>query len=142
MTAWATLRRLGTGAALPALLLVVAPLPAADEAVRPAADEKPAKPAKPTPAQLRATAEAAEKAGDWEAAFAAYCHLFVADRTAPDVREKLNTALRRSQQLRRHRDRQFQEYVSPPPLPTALVPFAKVSTRFPCLSSIRSRPHH
>ncbi len=106
MITWATLRRAGAGAAIPFLLLFVSPLRAADDA------GKPTKSSKPTAAELRSAAETAEKAGDWEAAFTAYCHLFVADREAPDVREKLNTALRRTQQLRRHRDPQFQQYAA------------------------------
>ena len=58
----------------------------------------------------RESAEKAEKAGDWEAAFNAYCHLFVADRSSPDLREKLNAALRRVQQLRRHSAQSFQKF--------------------------------
>src|SRR5688500_69694 len=100
MTAWATIRRVGTGAVLPLLLLSFTP-------ARVHAADEPKKPAKPTVQQLRAAAEAAEKAGDWDTAFTTYCHLFVADRGSPDVREKLNVALRRAQQLRRHRDPQF-----------------------------------
>ena len=37
----------------------------------------------------------AEQAGDWEAAFDAYCHLFILERPTPELREKLNAALRR-----------------------------------------------
>jgi carboxyl-terminal processing protease len=133
MTAWATLRRVGTGAALPLFLVFVAPHASAEEPARPA------KPARLTPAQLRTAAEAAEKAGDWEAAFTAYCHLFVADRTAPDVREKLNTALRRTQQLRRHRDPQFQQYAETVTVSDALNLFAEVFTKVPVLYAERER---
>ena len=79
-------RRVVLGAGI--ALFLLSPLQADEPGTIP-----PPKSHKPTPAQLRSTAEAAEKAGDWEAAYSAYCHLFVADRTAPDVREKLNTAL-------------------------------------------------
>jgi C-terminal peptidase prc len=133
MTAWATLRRVGAGVAITLVLFVFAPLSSANDPV------KPAKPARPTPAQLRAAAEAAEKAGDWEAAFTAYCHLFVADRAAPDVREKLNTALRRTQQLRRHRDRQFVQYVETVPVNEALNLFAEVFTKVPVYYAERDR---
>ena len=90
-------------------------------------------------AELRARAEAAEKSGDWEAAFTAYCQLFVADRTATDVREKLNTALRRTQQLRRHRDPQFQQYAATVSVSDALNLFAEVFTKVPVLYVDRDR---
>lgn len=78
-----------------------------------------------TAAHLRA-ARAAEAAGDWEAALTAYSHLYVADRTAPDVREKLNAALRRAQQVRRHRDPAFQQFALNTTVPDALNLFAEV----------------
>jgi len=108
------------------LLLVVSPA----RAEEPGRSEKSGK---STPAQLRADAEAAEKAGDWESAFTAYCHLFVVDRTAPDIREKLNIALRRTQQLQRHRDSQFQQYASTVSVTDALNLFAEVFTKVPVL---------
>src|SRR5207244_3576236 len=70
----------------------------------------------PAAARLRAEAEAAERAGDWEAAFTAYCRLYVADRAAPGIRTKLNDALRRAQQARRFSEpafRQFTHALSP-----------------------------
>jgi C-terminal peptidase prc len=97
----------------------------------PAAAQGPAAPAAPTAAQLRATAEAAEAAGDWEKAFAAYCQLFVADRGSPEVREKLHLALRRTQQLRRHRDPQFLRYVASVSPTDAEKLFAEVLTKVP-----------
>jgi len=117
-----------------ALLVAGAPLHAQDAASAPAP-----KSVKPTAAQVRATAEAAEKAGDWEAAFTAYCHLFVLDRTASGVRDKLNFALRRSQQLRRHRDPQFQQYVNTTSIAGALDLFEEVFTRVPVLFADRDR---
>lgn len=133
MTAWATIRRVGTGAVLPLLLLsftLTARVHAADESK---------KPAKPTAQQLRAAAESAEKAGDWDTAFTTYCHLFVADRGSPDVREKLNVALRRAQQLRRHRDPQFQQFAANVSVPDALKLFGEVLTKVPVLYAERER---
>jgi len=131
MTAWATLRRAGIGAVVP-LFLLCAPV-YGDE------PSKSEKSAKPTPAQLRAAAEKAEKAGDWDAAFTAYCHLFVTDRASPDIREKLNTALRRSQQLRRHRDPQFQQYAANTSPTDAMKLYAEVLTKVPVLYVDRER---
>src|SRR5439155_24785245 len=75
----------------------------------PPASVRPAKPASAA-VQFRAEAAAAERAGDWEAAFAAYCRLYTADRQSPDVRERLNNSLRRVQQARRHRDGAFRQF--------------------------------
>ncbi|HEY1191016.1 MAG TPA: S41 family peptidase, partial [Gemmata sp.] len=100
---------------------------------------KPNKPAKPTPAQLRTLAEKAERAGDWEAAFNAYCLLFVADRAATDVREKLNTALRHTQQLRRHRDPAFQQFAGGMPLDGGLDLFAEVFQKLPVVFADREK---
>src|SRR5262249_26747814 len=65
-----------------------------------------------TPVQLRDRAAKAEKAGDWESAFTAYCQMPVADRSAPELREKVNAALRHVQQIRRHRDAGYVHFVS------------------------------
>jgi C-terminal peptidase prc len=97
------------------------------------------KTAKPSITQLRSTAEAAEKTGDWETAFTTYCHLFVADRTNPDVREKLNIALRRAQQLRRHSDPQFQQFAANLSIADALNLFVEVMTRVPVVYVERDR---
>ena len=129
MIASVRLRRVAAGIAI-LLLLFVSPS-RADEPTKPFKSQ--------SPAQLRATAEGAEKSGDWEAAFKAYCLLFVADRDAPDVREKLNTALRRTQQLRRHRDPQFQQYAATLPVSDALNLFAEVFTKVPVLYVERER---
>ncbi len=132
MTVWATIRRVGAGTAVPLLLIFASPLPLAGQ--------EPAKPtARPTVAQLRIAAEAAEKSGDWDTAFTAYCHLFVADRGSPEVREKLNLALRRAQQLRRHRDPQFQHYVGTTTLSDATKLFSEVLTKVPVLYVDRER---
>ena len=119
MTAWATIRRFGFAIAL--LSAFAGPSRAAD----------PVRPAKPTPAQLRDAAEKAEKAGDWEAAFNAYCHLFVADRAQPELRERLNATLRHVHQIRRHRDPSFQQFTSGMTPLAALDLFAEVIQRVP-----------
>jgi carboxyl-terminal processing protease len=130
MTVWATIRRSRIGAALPLffVLLVPASVQGADE---------PAKPNKPT--DWRTKAELAEKAGDWEAAFTAYCHVFVAERNAPDIREKLNLALRRAQQIRRHRDQGFQQFVTGMSMTEAMRLFVEVVTKVPVLYVERER---
>jgi carboxyl-terminal processing protease len=137
MTTWAKICRVGTGVATFVLLLAALPsfASAADD------PDKSSKllASKPTVAELRASAETAEKAGDWDAAFTAYCHLFVADRKATDVREKLNTALRRSQQLRRHRDQQFQQFVTTTSITDSLNLFGEVMTKVPVLYVERER---
>ena len=114
MTAWATHRRFAIAVALLAA----------------AADAR-AESRKPTPAEIRTAARAAETAGDWEAAFAAYSHLFVADRTTPEAREKLTATLRRVQQLRRHRDPAFQQFTVNTTVADALNLFAEVVTKVP-----------
>ena len=86
---------------------------------------------KPTAAQLRDRAARAEKSGDWEAAFSAYCELPIADRAVPEVREKVNAALRRVQQLRRHRDPGFQQFVNGLAIGDAVNLFAEVTAKVP-----------
>jgi C-terminal peptidase prc len=125
MTAWATLRRVGT-AAVAFLVASFAPPASGQEPVGP---PRP----KPSPADIRAAAAVAEQAGDWETAFTAYCHLFVADRTAPDVREKLNSTLRRAQQLRRHRDPLFQQFAVSTSVSDSLTLFGEVLTKVPVM---------
>lgn len=130
MTAWYSIRRFATALALSAFALSADAL---------AAPEPKAPSAHSAALQLRATAEAAEKAGDWEAAFAAYCQLFVTDRAAPDLREKLNTALRHAQQLRRHRDPGFQQFAGGMPLDGALDLFAEVFHKVPGVYADREK---
>jgi C-terminal peptidase prc len=133
MTAWATIRRFGLALAL----LTGASGPTAS-AADPSKSSQP-RPPKSTPAQLREAAEKAEKAGDWEAAFGAYCHLFVADRAAPDLRERLNASLRRAQQVRRHRDPNFQQFASEMSIGSGLDLFAEVVQRVPGVFADRDR---
>lgn len=129
MTAWATIRRFAVAVAL-LMGVIVLPSRAADPGSKPPPPTA-VRPAKPSPDQLREAAEKAEKAGDWEAAFGAYCHLFVTDRASPDLREKLNAALRRVQQIRRHRDPGFQQFVSGMQLGGGLDLFAEVVQKVP-----------
>jgi C-terminal peptidase prc len=137
MTAWATIRRFGAAFVL-LLGAFVLPTLAADPQSKPA-PSAPVRPAKLSPAQLRQITEKAEKAGDWEAAFNAYCHLFVADRSSPDLREKLNAALRRVQQLRRHRDPNFQQFAGGMQLGGGLDLFAEVIREVPRVYAERER---
>lgn len=141
MTVWATLRQVGTGAAV-FLLLAIGSASARGAATDEVFSRSSI--ARQSPNELRATAAAAEKAGEWDAAFSAYCRLFVLDRTAPGLRDKLNIAMRRSQQLRRHRDPQFQSLVAGAPVSDALNLFGEVMTKVPALyvDRDRSRPQH
>src|SRR4051794_3555577 len=107
MAAWTHHRGVGLGAFVLGLVgFVVAPPSALaapwptsplwgqlEAAAEPVAPNRPAPSEKLTPAELRERAAAAEQAGDWEAAFTAYRELNVAERAAPGVRNKLNTAL-------------------------------------------------
>lgn len=128
MTAWATIRRFGFAIAL--LGTIAAPSRAADPPVRPV---------KPTPVQLRDAAEKAEKAGDWEAAFNAYCHLFVADRAQPELRDRLNATLRHVHQVRRHRDPSFQQFAAGMTALAALDLFTEVIQRVPGMYADREK---
>lgn len=129
MTAWAALRRIVTGVFL---LLLGAAAASGDEP-----GKSPRSPA--SQSQLRALADAAEKAGDWDAAFAAYCRLYAANRNTPEIREKLNVSLRRAQQVRRHRDPQFQKFVATTTISDALNLFGEVLTKVPVLYVDRDR---
>ncbi len=145
MLGW--LKHPGHGAWIGAMALAIAtatPSPAApaapaliglpsqgDAAANPVSPRKPAPPEKLTPALLRSRAAAAEAAGDWEAAFAAYCELHAIDRSAPLLREKLNAALRRVQQLRRHNDAVYRKYVASLSVRDASNIFAEVVEKVP-----------
>lgn len=139
MTAWATIRRVGTTFAL---LCGAFALPSFAADPSPSGKPPPltpVRPAKPNPTELRDIAERAEKAGDWDAAFNAYCHLFVADRASPDLREKLNASLRRVQQVRRHRDPGFQQFAAGMQLGGSLDLFAEVVQKVPVVYAERER---
>ncbi len=114
MTAPATLRRLAAAA-----VLVVALGPVA-VATPVAWDDAP-----PTPAQLRARAAAAERAGDWDAALAAYLDLPAAARTEPATRDRLLNAARRAAQARRHRDPAYQQFAAALPVRDAAQVFGE-----------------
>lgn len=148
MTAWGMYRGFGIGATALVLLCFAAPVTAVEPGffppaplteefeskARPLPPERPIPAAdKPTAAQLRERAAAAEKIGDWEAAFSAYCELVVADRSSPALRQKLNAALRRVQQLRRHRDPAFQQFVRGLPTADAVNLFAEVTAKVPSM---------
>ncbi|MBX9623603.1 MAG: hypothetical protein K2X82_07295 [Gemmataceae bacterium] len=104
--------------------------------VRPSAG--PARP-KLTPTQLRARAIAAEAVGEWEAAFAAYYHLHLTDRTSPDIRDRLNAALRRVQQSRRHRDPAYRQYVAGLSAADAVAVFGEVVAKVPAMHADAGR---
>lgn len=136
MTAWAACRQFGLGA-----VLLLGFTPEARSA--PPDAFKPGRLARDlTPAQLRAAAEAAEAAGDWESAFAVYCHLYVTDRTAPDARDRLNNAFRRAQQSRRHHDTSFRTFTENLSVADALTLYAEVIERVPgaYADPVRSTP--
>jgi C-terminal processing protease CtpA/Prc len=127
MTAWASIRRFAFAFAfIPTAFALTAP------AAEPQPKQTPRAP-RGNPTQLRELAERAEQTGDWETAFAAYCHLYSADRSAAELRDKLTAALRRAQQLRRHRDLNFQQFASGLSIGAALDLFAEVVQKLPGL---------
>jgi carboxyl-terminal processing protease len=99
---------------------------------------------KSSPAKLLERAAKAERLGDYEAAFAAYCELPVVERSVPEVREKLNAALRRVQQLRRHRDPGYQQFATRLPSGDAVNLFSEVATKVPGVfaDAERATPQH
>src|SRR5262249_1142445 len=68
-----------------------------------------------------------------------YCLLYVADRATPELREKLNSTLRRVQQIRRHRDQNFQQYASAMPVGSGLDLFAEVIQKVPGVYAERDK---
>ena len=84
-----------------------------------------------TAGQLRTRAVAAEATGDWEAAFAAYHDLYRLDRSGPGVRDRLYAALRRVQQVRRHRDPAYGQYVGGLSVSEAVGLFGEVAAKVP-----------
>ena len=95
-----------------------------------------------TTRELRRQAEAAERAGDWETAFGAYCRLYVADRSAPDVREKLNGTFRRVQQVRRHGDPAYAHFLATLTPTDAAGLFAEIALKIPVMYAdpVRATP--
>jgi C-terminal peptidase prc len=122
------------GIALLALALATPHAPSA-----PGASNRASRPAPPSPEKLRAEAATAERAGEWEAAFAAYCKLYLADRTAPDVRDKLNAVLRRVQQARRHRDPPFVRFTTGLNVTDSLTLYAEVVGKVSAVAADRDR---
>jgi C-terminal processing protease CtpA/Prc len=96
-------------------------------------------PAPLTPAQLRGRAAAAEAAGDWEGAFAAYHDLYRLDRTSPGVRDRLFAALRRVQQVRRHRDPVYRQYAAGLTAADAVGLFGELAGKVPGLHADPAR---
>lgn len=148
-------RRAGWAGAVLALGLAAAPAPGAGPVRWPnplaaggwesrAPVTRPQREAAPplTPAQLHARATTAEAAGDWEAAFAALHDLHRLDRTAPGVRDRLAHALRRVQQVRRHRDPAFQQYAAGLPVADAVGLFGELAAKVPAMHAdpVRSTP--
>ncbi len=70
-----------------------------------------ATPSPPSVKQLQDVARAAEQAGQWDTAVAAYCQLYLTDRRSPEWRSKLHQALRRMYQQQRHRDPHYARFV-------------------------------
>ena len=65
----------------------------------------------PDAAKLRIEAEAAEKAAKWDLALELYLRAYVAGRPTADLRERIRVCLRNVNQIRRHRDPAFQQFV-------------------------------
>jgi C-terminal peptidase prc len=99
---------------------------------------------KASPAKLLERAAKAERSGDWEAAFAAYCEMPVAERSVPEVREKVNASLRRVQQLRRHRDAGYQQFATRLLTGDAVNLFSEVATKVPGVfaDAAKATPQH
>src|SRR4051812_47701941 len=114
MTARATLRRIAAAA-----VLIAALGPAAVATPAPWDD------ARQSPVQLRARAAAAERAGDWDAALAAYLDPPAAERTEPAPRDRLVNAARRAAQARRHRDPAYQQFAAALPVRDAAQVFGE-----------------
>ena len=148
-------RRAGWAGAVFALGLAAAPAPGAGPVWWPSPQAvggwearapvtRPQREAAPalTAAQLQAKATSAEAAGDWEAAFAALHDLHRLDRTAPGVRDRLAHALRRVQQVRRHRDPAFHQYAAGLPVADAVGLFGELAAKVPAMHAdpVRSTP--
>ncbi|MGL6097722.1 MAG: hypothetical protein ACRC7O_18225 [Fimbriiglobus sp.] len=92
-----------TFAAVAVLAAGVGPAHAAETAPLPRATAS-------DPESTRQRAEAAERAGHWDAALEAYVSLYLA-APAADIRDRVRACLRNSAQVRRHRDPAFQQFV-------------------------------
>lgn len=94
---------------------------------------------RPTASQLKAAAEQAERQGHWETAFTLYCQLYLADRSTPELCNKLHQTWRRLLQHRRHRDPDYQRFVQSLSVADALDLLAEVLSRVPQLYVDRER---
>jgi carboxyl-terminal processing protease len=82
----------------------------------------------PEPAD-RGEAREFERLGQWERASEAYLRLLAEDRNQPETRQRLAHCLRHVQQIRRHNDPSYRNYVAALPLSQALALYSEtVST--------------
>lgn len=88
--------------------------------------------------KIRSAAAEAERQQDWETAFSLHCRLLLTDRT-PAAREKVSSLLRRAQQVRRHRDPAFRQFVEKLSVSDALTLYAEIVTKLPTLFADRDR---
>ena len=130
MPTWGRHARRGLGLALASLALAAG--------VRAAAPPPGLRAEAAHPDSTRAAAEAAERAGEWEAAFSLYCRLLLTDRS-PDSRGKVSAALRHAQQVRRLLDPAFRRFVERLALSDALDLYAEVFGKLPTLFAERDK---
>lgn len=86
----------------------------------------PPRPVLPDAAKLRLEAEAAETAAKWDLALDLYLRAYVAGRPTAELRERIRVCLRNVNQIRRHRDPAFQQFVLSLPASDALNLYAEV----------------
>ncbi len=134
MPAWGRIGRPGIATLLIALLAT----PEARPAAPPAEARAESTPLAPPREQLLRAAQAAEKRGDWEAAFSLYCRLAPTDR-GPEARDRIAGCLRKAQQIRRHADPEFRKFVEQLKPSEALSLYAEVVGKLPGLYTARDR---
>jgi carboxyl-terminal processing protease len=83
-------------------------------------------PSAPTTAALLKQAEQAERAGDWSLAADCYRTVLARERNRADVRSRYQNCLRRSQQIKRHRDASFRQQIKSLSLADSLQLYAEV----------------
>ncbi|HET6573356.1 MAG TPA: S41 family peptidase [Fimbriiglobus sp.] len=116
-----------------ATLGVALPARAAGPAVAPAP-----RVVSPTPAQLRADAERAERQGRWEKALDLYMLAYVG-RPSADLKARIRVCLRNVNRLQRHRDAAFQQFVLSLPVADALNLYAETVAKLSTLYTDRDR---
>lgn len=87
----------------------------------------------------RTLAEVAENESRWEDALSLYLKACTTEGSTPGLRERIRHCLRRSGQVRRHRDPLFHQFVSSLPVADALNLYAEVVGRLAALSADRDR---